>query len=71
MDNYEVKNSNKFGFSLGLTFGLKCSRSTKRKIIFSLLQWSLHPLWLPRYRGTETLDSIFFTTFNPPSEAFR
>ena len=29
------------------------------KTSFRLLQWSLHPLRFPRYRGTETLNRNF------------
>ena len=34
------------------------------KKIFRLLQWSLHPLRFPRYRGTETLNRNFMLRMN-------
>ena len=34
------------------------------KTSFRLLQWSLHPLRFPRYRGTETLNRNFMLRMN-------
>ena len=39
-------------------FEVALARHTEKKI-FRLLQWSLHPLRFPRYRGTETLNRNF------------
>ena len=71
-DENEVKNSNKFGFSLSLAFGLKCFRSAKRKF-FSLLLLTrifvttFNPLWefLGRLRFGKTQINLVFLSAWP------